>query len=220
MTTYKESLTSWKSELIRAAALIFSVFLLSPLAAQIDTTDTQMPGKQKRSEVEEFRGGTISGEQVKEQPESPYFTELRSPKKAAIMSALLPGLGQAYNKKYWKIPIQYAGFAVAGWYLNDNLTNIQRYRTAFLAETDGDPATVNDTGFNRNQLEQLMDQYTEWRDLSYIAFGIIYILGIVDASVDAHLFYFDVSEDISMNIRPHWSPLLFSAPGLSLTLKL
>lgn len=220
MTTYKESLTNWKREIRSAAAVIFTLLMITPAAAQIDTTDTQMPGKQKRTEVQEYRGGTITGEKVKEQPDSPYFTELRSPKKAAVMSAVLPGLGQAYNKKYWKIPIQYAGFAVAGWYLRDNLQNIDLYKQAFIAETDGNPATVNNTGFNQNQLQQLIDQYTEWRDLSYIAFGIIYILGIVDASVDAHLFYFDVSDDISMNVRPHWSPFLFSAPGLSFTLKL
>jgi hypothetical protein len=136
------------------------------------------------------------------------------------MSACLPGLGQVYNKKYWKVPIVYAGFGVAGYYLNDNLRNIRRYKDGLRAELDGDPATINTTGFNTAQLELLIDQFTQWRDLSYIALGAIYILNIVDATVDAHLFYFDVSDDLSMRIRPYWSPFTPAMPGITLSVKL
>lgn len=220
MMTFEESLKNLNNNRLKWIVAAAALLLFTPiLTAQRDTTSTQMPGKQKRVEVP-TKSGTVIGEKAEESERSSFFTEQRSPKKAALMSAVVPGLGQAYNRKYWKIPILYAGFAVAGWYLNDNLTNINLYRNAFIAEIDGNPETTNDTGFAPPQLERLIDQYTEWRDLSYIAFGIIYILNIIDASVDAHLFYFDVSEDISMNIRPHWSPFMFSSPGLSLTLKL
>jgi hypothetical protein len=184
--------------------------------AQTDTTGTGTPD-QKIEIV--TKSGSVKGIQTENQ-DLPEELKLHSPRKATIMSAILPGLGQAYNKKYWKIPIIYGGFAISGYYLRDNLQNINRYKEAYIAEIDGDPNTVNNTGFNTTQLNTLIDQYTQWRDLSYIALGIIYILNIVDASVDAHLMYFDVSDDISMRITPSWSPLTFGAPGLTLTVKL
>ncbi len=184
--------------------------------AQVDSTDTQ-PADQKIEIVTE--AGTVRGTKSEKQ-EIPDKLKLHSPKKAAIMSALLPGLGQAYNKKYWKIPIIYGGLALSGYYLRDNIQNINLYKDAFIAEIDGDPNTVNNTGFNTEGLNKLIDKYTQWRDLSYIALGIIYILNIVDASVDAHLMYFDVSDDISMRITPAWSPLTYGSPGLTLTVKL
>lgn len=163
--------------------------------------------------------GTISGD-VKNGQIPANSEQLHSPRKATWMSVALPGLGQGYNKKYWKIPIIYAGFAVAGYYLNDNLKQIETYKDAFRAETDGDSGTINDTGYNSTELESLIDQYKNWRDLSYIALGAIYILNIIDASVDAHLFYFEVSDDISMNIQPYVNPIGNSSAGIVLSLKL
>ena len=185
--------------------------------AQTDTTLTQARDTVQVIEVDR---GTVTGDvKIVDAPaeESVYF---HSPKKAIIMSAILPGLGQAYNKKYWKIPILYGGFAAAGYYLNDNLKNIDKYKKAYIAATDDDPNTVNSTPYNYKQLDQLIDQYKQWRDLSYIAFVVIYALNIIDANVDAHLFYFDVSEDISLNWSPYLSPNRNQGVGLSLTLKL
>ena len=136
------------------------------------------------------------------------------------MSAMLPGLGQVYNKKYWKVPILYGGFAVAGWYLNDNIKQINLYKDAFKAETDNDPETDNVTDFTSTQLEELISQYKTWRDLSYIAIAAIYVLNIIDANVDAHLFYFDVGEDLTLNIQPFVTPSLRPVTGLTLSLKL
>jgi hypothetical protein len=164
--------------------------------------------------------GSVEGNKVASAETLVNLEGMRSPRKAALLSTALPGLGQAYNHKYWKIPIIYAGFGVAVWYLQDNLSNIRLYKDAFIALNDDDPTTVNTTGFSPQQLEQLIDTYTQWRDLSIIAMAAIYILNIVDASVDAHLFYFDVSEDISMNIKPFWTPLAPTSPGLTLTMKL
>jgi len=219
MMTFEESLKNLSTSLVWWIAVSTAFLISTPLWAQVDTTSTQMPGTQKRVEVD-TNAGTVTGEQAVAPDRTGFFTDRRSPRKAALMSAILPGLGQAYNRKFWKIPILYAGFGVAAWYLDNNLTNIRLYKDAFIAEIDGNPATMNNTGFSTDQLQRLIDQYTEWRDLSYIAFGIIYILNIIDANVDAHLFYFDVSEDISMSLRPHWSPFMFMGPGLTLTLKL
>lgn len=166
--------------------------------------------------------GQVSGEVEKaiDKPEEYQLEKLHSPKKAWILSAVLPGAGQIYNKKYWKAPIVWGGLAVAGYYLNDNLKQLNLYRDAYVAETDGNSNTINDTGLGQSQLLELIDQYKTWRDWSYIALGAIYILNIVDANVDAHLFYFDVSEDISMNIAPFFNPLANRSAGVSLMLKL
>ena len=101
-----------------------------------------------------------------------------------------------------------------------NLQKIDEYREAIKADQDNDPSTINNTGFNTTQLETFLDQYKTWRDWSYIAIGAIYFLNIIDANVDAHLFYFDVSDDISMNITPFFNPMLSRSTGITLSLKL
>lgn len=210
----------------RHVAFVALMLSCGSVYAQVDSTQSPQPTIPEEVETPpekvevQTQLGTVEGKKVGKSDGENYPIEMRSPKKAAIMSAALPGLGQAYNKKYWKIPILYAGFGVAGWYLRDNLRNIERFKQAYIAETDGNPETINDTGFGTQQLNDIIDQYTQWRDLSYIAIFAIYVLNIVDASVDAHLFYFDVSEDISMNLKPYWNPLMPTVPGLTLTMKL
>lgn len=185
--------------------------------AQTDTTLTQ---PRDTTQVIDVERGTVTGDVKSVDAPAEESVYYHSPKRATIMSAILPGLGQVYNKKYWKIPILYGGIAVTGYFLSDNLKNIDKYKKAFVAETDDDPNTENTTPYNHKQLDQLIDQYKQWRDLSYIAFVVIYALNIIDANVDAHLFYFDVSEDISLNWAPYLSPNRNQGMGLSLTLKL
>jgi len=212
--SYNASLISSSFKFFLATALVCLCFFAE---AQTDTTLTQ---PRDTAQVVAVERGTVTGDvkSVEVPPEeSVYF---HSPKKATIMSAILPGLGQIYNKKYWKVPILYGGFATAGYFLNDNLKKIDTYKAAYIAETDGDSNTSNNTGFTATQLDKIIDQYKSWRDLSYIAFVVIYALNIIDANVDAHLFYFDVSEDISLNWAPYLSPNRNQGIGLSLTLKL
>ena len=198
-----------------AALLLILVFTPAFIQAQTDSTSTPPPPPVSETETPV---GIVSGEVVS--PPLPLTSKFHSPRKASIMSAALPGLGQVYNRKYWKVPIIYAGFGVAGWYLRDNLQKIDIYKSGIVALIDDNPNTTNTTGFNRQQLDILLEQHTQWRDLSYIALAAIYILNIVDASVDAHLFYFDVSPDISLNVSPYLGPMAWRATGLTLTLKL
>lgn len=212
--SYNASLISSSFKYLLATAFVCVVFFAE---AQTDTTLTQ---PRDTAQVIEVERGTVTGDVKSVEAPSEESVYYHSPKKATIMSAILPGLGQAYNKKYWKIPILYGGFAAAGYYLNDNLKNIDKYKKVYIAATDNDPNTVNTTPYNPKQLDQLIDTYKQWRDLSYIAFVVIYALNIIDANVDAHLFYFDVSEDISLNWAPYLSPHRHQGVGLSLTLKL
>jgi hypothetical protein len=129
---------------------------------------------------------------------------LHSPKKASLYSTLCPGLGQAYNKKYWKIPVLYAGFASLGYFVYSNQKDYIRYRTAYRIRLDND-STTNDEFLGKISNDNLLKAtktYHRWRDLSIFGTVLLYVLNIVDASVDAHLFYFDVSDDLSLIIQP------------------
>jgi len=144
--------------------------------------------------------------------------EVHSPKKATIYSAVLPGLGQAYNKKYWKIPIIYAGFGTIGYFIGWNNGFYSTYKLAYSDLTDDDPATdsyldleatqyydLDDpTDFNnfKSGLSKQQDYYRRNRDLLIIGMVAFYGLNIIDASVDAHLFDFDISEDLTLNWQP------------------
>lgn len=125
-----------------------------------------------------------------------------SVRRATVMSAVLPGLGQAYNRKYWKVPIVYAGLGTCAYFIVDNSRNYRYFRDALIAETDDDPLTLNPTGASASTLRGVMEDYRQWLDLSYISLAVVYALNIIDAHVDAHLFYFDVGEDLQASIRP------------------
>lgn len=142
------------------------------------------------------------------------------PKKATLYSAIIPGAGQVYNKKYWKVPILYAGFGITGYYLNDNLKNLKFFKTNLIYALDDDPLTIPDPRYTTENLRKGVNQYKNWRDWSYVTLGIIYALNIIDANVDAHLAHFDVGEDLSLEIHPFIDFTAQRANGLSLVLKL
>lgn len=124
------------------------------------------------------------------------------PRKAAILSAILPGLGQVYNRKYWKVPIIYAGLGGFGYMFYFNNSQYNDYRKQVRAAYDNDPATLYDTRYSPDQLQTLKLYYRKYRDIAIIGLGVIYLVNIIDANVDAHLKTFDVSDNLSMNIEP------------------
>jgi hypothetical protein len=149
-----------------------------------------------------------------------------SPRKATVMSALVPGLGQGYNKKYWKIPVIYAGLGTSVYFIKFNNDYFQRYRKGYISLLNKD--TLNDPFRGQYSSEQLFnakEYYRRNRDLSIIIAAGIYILNIIDATVDAHLFYFDVSDDLAMKVQPAMLTGGFagptpSIPGISFTFML
>ncbi len=121
-----------------------------------------------------------------------------SPKKAALFSAMLPGLGQVYNRKYWKVPLIYAAAGGLIYSFQFNQSRYVNYREAYKNSLNN----VYTTPYNQDQLIMLYKYYHRYRDLTVIGFATLYLLNIVDASVDAHLFHFDVSDDLSINFHP------------------
>ena len=156
-----------------------------------------------------------------------------APSKAAFYSAVFPGLGQIYNRRYWKAPIVYAiiGGGVYGYIYNDDLYD--RFRTAFKRRQAGftddefyDLGTPNapgaDPDFSQAALESAQERYQEDRDLWLLVTIAMYALNIVDANVDAHLRQFNVDDDLSMDIKPYLDlDAITTKPvyGLALTIK-
>ena len=144
--------------------------------------------------------------------------KVHSPKKASIYSAILPGLGQAYNKKYWKIPLIYGTFAALGYYIKWNNGYYQESKTAYIDLTDTIAGTnsylklpfieyydLNSTSGIANlkkNLTRRQDYYHRNRDLLVILTAAFWGLNVIDASVDAHFFNFDLSDDLSLKWQP------------------
>jgi hypothetical protein len=164
--------------------------------------------------------GSDTTTQTKTQKKAIYS----SARKASIMSAVIPGLGQAYNKKYWKIPIIYAGLGGFGYMFLTNNKQFNLYRANVIAYNDGDSTTVPKMPeYTSDQSQTLKLQYRKNRDFAVIGFGLIYLINIIDANVDAHLKTFDVSDDLSLHIDPWQSTFKTSsgyrtATGLSIKL--
>jgi len=126
-----------------------------------------------------------------------------NPKKASRLSAVVPGLGQVYNKQYWKVPVIYGGYAVIGHYIKFNNEMYHDFKNALTLETDNNELTVNPfPNFSRNSLERNMDFWRRNRDMLIIFTGVYYLLNIVDAHIFAHLNEFNTVNDLSLNIKP------------------
>jgi hypothetical protein len=140
--------------------------------------------------------------------------KVKSPRKASIYSAVCPGLGQIYNHKYWKVPIVYLGLGVCVGSTIYNARNFAHYKDKYIYMLEQ----------NLNEYEQqtlpevkwYKDTHKRYRDLFFIITAGFYALQIVDASVDAHLFDFDVGDDLTMIVDPVLAPSLPDACSLSL----
>jgi hypothetical protein len=157
-------------------------------------------------------------------PETPAQQSFRpNPNKAVLYSAIVPGLGQIYNRKYWKLPLVYGSFLGCAYAITWNGNMHSGYRQAYLDFIDDNPATnswrnyisstlrfpddvaewdASDVTWFSNTLKRKKDYYNHYRDMSIIVSAVVYAVWIIDAYVDAQLFEFDISRDLSMDIRP------------------
>ena len=122
-----------------------------------------------------------------------------APSKAAFYSAVFPGLGQVYNKKYWKLPLVYGALGTTIYFYMSNNKKYHLYRDAYKRRLEG--FTDDDyTYLDNSRLISAQKFYQKNRDLSALLTGLFYVLNIVDANVDAHLMQFNVNDDLS--VRP------------------
>lgn len=138
-----------------------------------------------------------------------------SPKIAVALSAVLPGAGQVYNKKAWKIPIVYTciggGVALCCYFGHERKVYINEY----LHRANGETELLNPrlAKHDDETLISMKQSYTRYMEISIAATGIFYMLNIIDAAVDAHLYYFDISDDLTFHIHPYAQPSFLAAPA-------
>lgn len=128
-----------------------------------------------------------------------------SPAKATLLSLAVPGLGQAYNKKYWKMPLVYAAIGTSLYFALDQQSKFVDFKDALAKRLDDDPNTIDTKymeNFSDENLRSLIDFHRKNRDLLVVTTAIAYALNVLDAAVDAHLYNFDVSDDISGVFQP------------------
>lgn len=203
--------------------IVWLFFLLATLALQAQTVS--VPQRQTADTVRQ----NASRDVIQQKTDSIIAAEGKidtlaigkkdfkpNPKMAVILAASFPGLGQVYNRKYWKLPILYGGFIGFSYAISWNNKYYQLYFDGYKSLIDGDPktnewhnvvpygqdpATIDQTWF-ADVLKRRKDFYRRFRDLSIIGTVALYGLSIVDAYVDAQLFDFDISTDLSMRVEP------------------
>ena len=191
---------------LKKILLIIFVFFAFQVSAQKDTT------------------------QIKEKTKVLPFIPLESndynplsPSKAAFYSAVLPGLGQIYNKKYWKAPIVWGAMGTSIYFYVTNNQEYDRYRTAFkIREAGLQDEFTNDDGsviISRNGLISAQKSLKKNRDLSLLTTVLLYVLQIVEASVNAHLLQFNTNDNISLSPMITPDVITFEAPKIGLTFK-
>lgn len=146
------------------------------------------------------------------------------PRKAIIRSAVIPGWGQVTNKKIWKVPLVYAGLGTTGYLFFRNIRQYKDSKRAYILATDGDPTNdyqIKQPYFGvKDQPERLRAFRNEVRqnvDYSVLFFIVFWGLNVADAAVDAHLKTFDVSNNLTLEMKPGFSPLA-NTNGISLVL--
>lgn len=154
-----------------------------------------------------------------------------APSKAAFYSAILPGLGQIYNKRYWKLPIVYGALGTGIYFYVDNNNNYNRYRTAYKSrlagfandefyDLDNSGIVPGSPDVSDKALRDAQNYYQGQRDLALLLTVAMYVLNIVDANVDAHLKQFNISDDLSLNPVIYQNPINYNnSVGFSLTYK-
>jgi len=153
-----------------------------------------------------------------------------APAKAAFYSAILPGLGQIYNKSYWKVPLVYGAIGTGAYFYIENTNNYNRYRDAYkrrlagfhddeFYDINGDGISPGNPDVSDDALRDAQEFYQRNRDLSLLITIGLYVLNIVDANVDAHLKQFNVNENISFKPYIEQNQLNYNPNyGLSLSL--
>ena len=145
-----------------------------------------------------------------------------SPRKAILYAAILPGLGQVYNKKYWKLPLVYGGFYFIGYYINAYNNIYTKYKGHLFYNLEhglsGTNAENPDVKLTTGQLRNIVDKARRERDLMVILMGGMYLLQMVDAHVDSHLKEFDLNPNLQVSIKPTMQQDLMTGTTTGMTL--
>lgn len=194
--------------------ILYSLLFSFPAYAQSEKKDSLS------SEIAQQADSALNAEkplkELKVKKKRDWSTWKPDPKRALWLAIILPGAGQIYNRKYWKLPIVYGGFLGCAYAMRWNNQMYLDYSQAYLDIMDNDPKTESYSKFlhlgteiNSSNIERYKevfrsrrDRYRRWRDLSFFVMLGVYALSIVDAYVDASLSTFDISDDLSLHVEP------------------
>ena len=228
--------------------LIVSILLViaprSVFAGELDTLQVTVNYDAKSIESEsetplDTQQKTVLQNTPKKKPVRDWATWHPNPKRALWLALVLPGAGQIYNRKYWKLPLVYGGFVGCVYAMRWNDQMYHDYSQAYLDISDDDPNTQSYNQFlhlgkaitkenmatYQNLFKQRKDRYRRWRDLSFFCLLGVYALSVIDAYVDASLSEFDISNNLSLRVEPaiinnriSRNPFTASAVGLQCSL--
>jgi hypothetical protein len=147
-----------------------------------------------------------------------------SPRKALLLAAILPGAGQIYTKKYWKLPLVYGGMGYIGFWASKYQQGYKKYKLQLYDNIEqqlGENGVNAESGLTTSYLRTIVDRYRRERDFMIILMGAMYLLQMVDAHVDAHLKEFDLNPQLQVSIEPTMTQdaMMGRQTGVSLLIK-
>lgn len=192
---------------------------LMALDIKQDTLTTDSIGRKNTYQLQQLESpvdtAALMAAEEKPLPTEPKVKFVPNPNKAVWLALVIPGAGQIYNRKYWKLPIVYGGFVGCAYALNWNNLMYKDYSQAYLDIMDDDPNTKSYEDFlppsysiegQEERFKEIFrkrkDAYRRQRDLSIFCFIGVYLLSVIDAYVDAELSNFDISKDIALKVEP------------------
>ncbi len=135
-----------------------------------------------------------------------FNTKISIPKRAGLYSAILPGLGQIYNKQYWKTGLVAVAAGTVTYFIIDNRKNYQKYQEAYISRIDNNPATTDTYyQYSINDIDILRRGFRKYYEYSIISGTVCYLVNILDAFTSSHLKTFDMSKNISMRATPFYN---------------
>ena len=199
---------------ILPALLIATVMALMPASAAAQQNADSIAAISTMQDT--LKLTTMAADSIKLPKKRDWSTWRPNAKRAMWLAIVLPGAGQIYNRKYWKLPIVYGGFVGCAYAMRWNNQMYHDYSQAYMDLMDDDPNTqsynqflhlgakIDESNIQRYQtlFKNRKDRFRRWRDLSFFCIVGVYALSIIDAYVDASLSEFDISKDLSLRVEP------------------
>ena len=237
VTSYaqQDSLSTSQSVASQSTAVIETGDSIGRLLAPMDSVVLE----DTKSLLSDSTSVVVNKKQRKEKVKRDWNTWTPDPQRALWLALVIPGAGQIYNRKYWKLPLIYGGFMGCIYALTWNNMMYKDYSQAYLDIMDNDPGTASYNKFlhlgmqitadNEDRYKEIFrkrkDKYRRWRDMSFFVMLGVYAISVIDAYVDAELSVFDISKDLSLKIEPavipnHSGGGMLEAQSLGLNCKL
>ncbi len=204
--------------------IILLLWIASDLIAQeeikIDSLSLQTTSIESRDSTLVLTDSTATQKRKSKKLIRGFFKkDYPHPKKAMLMSFIVPGAGQIYNKKYWKAPIAMGATISMIFVVRNNTQQYRFLRDEYIARLDNNDETIPNPGLTiwaDEDIRAERDKWNKWKEMSYIGLVLVQALGGVDAFVDAHMAGFEINEDLTMKIKPTIEPSIASGTALGI----